>query len=42
MKEVRVYDYECMHACENVVLTLDLFMYHQGKMVSLQDAGQLP
>lgn len=25
----------------NVVLTLDLFMYHQGKMVSLQDARQL-
>lgn len=24
---------------ESVVLTLDLFMYHQGKVVSLQDAG---
>ena len=23
----------------NVVLTLDLFMHHQGKVVSLQDAG---
>lgn len=31
-----------MHVCENALLTLDLFMYHQGKVVSLQDAGQLP
>lgn len=29
-----------MNVCENV-LTLDLFMDHQGKVVSLQNAGQL-
>lgn len=30
---------ESLYTTVNVGLTLDLFMHHQGKVVSLQDAG---